>query len=121
MVFRGHAVLAIADTGADVSSIDELTASDSGLRYSPSGLSSGIGGEVITFRAEPTTVTILGPRPRGRRIEWVDLGTHTLELSVLRAPSRLPALVGRIDLLVHYRFVLREADGEFELTRIGTR
>ena len=116
IAFRGHAVLAIVDSGADTTSIDELTASDSGLRYSASGLSSGVGGEVVTFLAEPIAVTILGPRRRGLRIEWVTLGTHTLRLSVLRAPSRLPALVGRTDLLAHYRFVLREAEAEFELT-----
>lgn len=55
------------------------------------------------------------------RIEWVEVGTHGVELSVLGAPRPLPALVGRTDLPVHYRFVLRESDGEFELTPVKTK
>lgn len=112
-------ITAIVDTGADASSIDERSAQDLGLPYSPSGLSSGIGGDVATFRADRVTFGLFGPRSRRRRIEWVEVGKHTIELSVLRSPRRLPALLGRSDLLVHYRFALREADGEFELTPIA--
>lgn len=116
LVVRGTSVLAIVDSGADTSSIDERTAARIGLPYTPAGVSSGIGGEVTTFRAAPAVVAILGPRARRGWVEWVEIGSNELKLNVLRAPSRLPALVGRADLLVHYRFVLLEAEGAFELT-----
>lgn len=121
LAFAGQAVSAIVDTGADASSIDELTARRLGLRYEPAGRSSGVGGEVLTFRTAPISIAILAPRSIRGRIRWTEIGTNDVALSVLRAPRRLPALVGRTDVLVHYRFVLHESDGRFELTRVMAR
>jgi hypothetical protein len=118
LVIGGSAIPAIVDSGADASSIDELTAQAIHLPYTSAGITTGIGGPVAAFRAARAVVTLVGPRARRAGVEWVEVGGHEVELAVLRSVDPLPALVGRVDLLVHYRFVLRESDGEFELTPV---
>lgn len=119
LIIRGQAIDALIDTGSDDTVLSEAEARGVRVRYEPSGTAVGVGGEVHAFRAsERVEVTILAPRQRRGGLEWIALGSHEIVPSIIATPDARPALVGRRDLLVHYRLRLVERDGVFDLTAL---
>jgi len=114
---NGHVVPAIIDTGADGSVLSETDARLAGIPYTIGSPTVGVGGHVRTFRViEAVTVTLSAPMRKRGRTEWVEIGRHKIEPRLIPSSIPMPALVGRTDLLVHYRFTLLERDLVFELT-----
>lgn len=118
LIVGGYFIPALCDTGADHSSIPEGQARAAGIHFGDRGLVVGVGGAVVAYRsAEPLAVTIAGPRLRGR-IHWSEFDSFTIQPTIIAGARDLPALIGRLDVLVRYRFTLREREQEFELTKL---
>lgn len=112
----GRFVLALIDSGADASVLTQTDAALLRIPYRASDPTVGVGGPVTTYRAvAPLTIRIHVPRKRRGQLEWVELGEHTITPAVIPSAVPMPSLVGRIDLLRHYRFCLSERDATFDL------
>lgn len=112
-----RAIPALIDTGADTTVIPEIYARLMGLSYMPEPGAIGVGGPVPAFRSSsPVTVDIDGPVAQARGIRWAHLGQHEIRPLIVPSPGRMPALVGRRDILIAYRFTLIERDQVFDLT-----
>lgn len=119
LIIGGRAILALCDTGADTSSVPEVRALAAGIPFGPASAVIGVGGPVVAYRsARPVRVTITGPRRIRGSVKWTELDSMMLEPTIIRGSPAIPALIGRLDVLVRYRFTLRERDQEFELTKL---
>lgn len=116
LLVNGVAIRALVDTGSDRTALPEDFARLADIPYEESRPTFGVSGPVRTSEAsQPLRVAVFAPRVFRGRIKWLHLGAHELRPLVIAAPFDLPALVGRSDLLVHYRFVLEESSGAFDL------
>ncbi len=112
-----RAIPALIDTGADTTVIPEIHARLMGLVYAPEAGAIGVGGPVTAFRTSaPVLVDVDVPVARARGVRWTHLGRHEIRPLIVPAPGTMPALIGRLDILVAYRFTLIERDGVFDLT-----
>lgn len=111
---------ALIDTGADASVLPEQEARTAGIDYEPISGAIGIAGLVPAFRVRrPIAVTLLAPHRRRRGIGWTAVGTYRIRPIVVRSSVPMPALIGRTDLLVRYRFTLVGARQIFELNDVA--
>lgn len=109
-------VVALIDTGADGTVLTEVDARLLRLPFARGEPSIGVGGPVMTYRVlEPVSIALFVPRRSGRNLEWVRLGEHTVAPAVIPSTVPMPSLVGRMDVLRHYRFCVSEGAGTFEL------
>lgn len=119
MIVGGYFIPALCDTGADSSSIPEGHARAAGIRLGERGTVVGVGGAVAAYRSPgPIIVTLAGPRLRRGRIEWSEFDSFTVQPTIIAGGRDIPGLIGRIDVLIRYRFTLRERDQEFDLTKL---
>lgn len=117
LIIAGRAIPALVDTGADTTVIPEIQARLAGIAYEPTASAIGVGGPVPTFAASSGVLVDLDvPVVHGRSIRWMHLGKHEIRPVVVRAPGRIPALIGRRDILIAYRFTLIEREQVFDLT-----
>lgn len=113
---NGTDLLALLDTGADHSVLTQEDARLAQISYVLSEPTLGVGGPVRSFRAaKRATVTLLGPQRTREGIRWVELGTHVFRPVVIASAVPMPSLVGRADLLSHYRLCISEGDDIFDL------
>lgn len=111
---------ALIDTGADVSVLPEQVARAAGIEYETIAGAIGIAGLVPAFQVRrPIVVTLLAPHRQRRGIDWTAVGSYRVRPIVVRSSVPMPALIGRTDLLVRYRFTLVEARQIFELTEVA--
>lgn len=52
-------------------------------------------------------------------MRWVRLADHEIRPLIIPTPASIPALIGRRDILIAYRFALIERDQVFELTSLA--
>lgn len=117
----GAFIDALVDTGSDRSVLPEPFARSVGIAYAESDPTFAVGGPIRTYEAtEPVRLTLFAPHKAGSGIEWLVLGSHELRPLIVPAAFHMPALVGRLDLLVHYRLILEEARGRFDLRPLRT-